>query len=147
MVCRVMAKYQKKVVALPSVMERRRRIFKKPRLARKKQSADPKWQVVTLARLVRLEAKPGKEDELASCLRAGLTRAQQDPATASWFAIRFGTSKFAIFDACAGEAMRQLHPAGSLAAVLGAKSAELLARPPVIETGDVLAAKLAEFAV
>ena len=147
MVCRVMAKYQKKVVALPSVMERRRRIFKKPRLARTKQSADPKWQVVKLARLVRLEAKPGKEDELASCLRAGLTRAQQDPATASWFAIRFGTSKFAIFDACVGEATRQLHPAGSLAAVLGAKSAELLARAPVIETGDVLAAKLAEFAV
>ncbi|MGZ8533222.1 MAG: putative quinol monooxygenase [Candidatus Binatia bacterium] len=108
-------------------------------------SAEPKWQEVKAARLIRLEAKPGKENELASCLRAGLTRVQQEPATASWYAIRFGPSTFAIFDACAGEAKRPAHPAGSLAAVLGAKSAELLARSPVIETGDVLAAKLADF--
>ncbi|MGZ8480258.1 MAG: putative quinol monooxygenase [Candidatus Binatia bacterium] len=108
-------------------------------------SAEPKWQEVKAARLIRLEAKPGRENELASCLRAGLTRVQQEPATASWYAIRFGPSTFAIFDACAGEAKRPAHPAGSLAAVLGAKSAELLARSPVIETGDVLAAKLADF--
>jgi len=143
---RVMAKYLKKVVAPPSVMGRRRRIFKKPRLARPKQSVEPKWQEVKVARLIRFDAKPGKENELASCLRAGLTGVQQELATASWFAIRFGPSTFAIFDACAEEATRQAHLASSLGAVLGAKSAELLARPPtVIERGDVLAAKLADF--
>jgi quinol monooxygenase YgiN len=140
-----MAKYLKKVVVPPSVMRRRRRIFKKPRSARLKQPAEPQWQEVKVARLIRFEAKPGKEDELASCLRAGLTRVQQEPATASWFAVRFGPSTFAIFDACAQEATHQVHLAGSLGAALGAKSAGLLARPPVIEKGEVLAAKLADF--
>lgn len=142
---RVMAKYLKKVVAPPSAMPRRTRIFKKPRLARTKQSAEPKWQLVKVALLVRFEAKPGRKDELASCVRAGLTCVQQEPATASWFAIRFGPSTLAIFDAFAEEAERQAHLAGSLAAALEAKAAEPLARPPVIEKGDVLAAKLAGF--
>jgi len=140
-----MAKYLKKVVPPPSVMRRRKRIFKKPRLAKAKPSAEPKWQVVKMALLIRFEAKSGKEDELASCLRAGLTRAKQEPATASWFAIRFGPSTFAIFVTFAEEAARQAHLAGSLAAALEAKSADLLARPPMIEKGDVLAAKLADF--
>ena len=48
--------------------------------------------------LVRFDARPGKENELAGYLRAGLARVQQNPDSASWFAIRFGPAKFAIFD-------------------------------------------------
>ena len=144
MAFRNMAEYLKKVVAPPSAL-RPRRIFKKPRLAAVKPSAEPKWQRVKVAVLVKLEAKPGKEKELAGYLRAGLTRAQQDPGSASWFAIRFGPSKLAIFDVFTDEAGCQAHFQGILGATLKGKSAELLVRPPAIEKVDVMAAKLADF--
>ena len=140
-----MAKYLKTVVAPPSALPRPRRIFKKPRLAGAKPLREPKWQRVKVALLVRFEARPGKENELAGCLRAGLTRAQQEPGTTSWFALRFGPSKFAIFDVFTNEAECQAHLRGILTATLNGKSAELLVRPPVIEKVDVLAAKLADF--
>lgn len=145
MASRNMAKYLKKVVAPPSAMPRPRRLFKKPRLAKAKPSAEPKWQRAKVALLVRFEARAGKKNELAGCLRAGLTRAQQDPGTASWYAIRFGPSKFAIFAVFTDEAGCQAHLQEILTATLKGKSAELLVRPPVIEKVDVMAAKLADF--
>jgi len=140
-----MAKDLKKVFALASALPQRSALFKKPRLVRRIRAAEPKWQRVKVALLVRLEAKPGKENELANRLRAALTLVQQEPATASWFAIRLGPSTFALFDAFADEAGRKAHLAGSLAATLKEISFGLLARPPVIERVDVLAAKLADF--
>jgi len=142
-----MAKDFKKVFAGPKVVPLHRALFNKPRLVRRKRAEEPKWQRVKLALLVRLEARPGKENELANCLRAGLTLVQQEPATASWFAIRLGTSTFALFDAFADEAGRQAHLKGSLAATLKEITSKHLARPPVVERVDVLAAKLAHFAV
>jgi quinol monooxygenase YgiN len=98
--------------------------------------------MVTVALLVRLEAKPGKESEVESFLRDGLSVVQAEPATTAWFGIRLGPSTFGIFDAFPDEAGRQAHLSGRVAAALMAKAGELLARPPVIETVDVLAAKL-----
>jgi len=98
--------------------------------------------MVTVALLVRLEAKPGKEAEVERFLRAGLPLVQDEPATTAWFAIRLGSSTFGIFDAFPNEAGRQAHLAGKVAAALMAKAPELLAKPPVIEKVDVLAAKL-----
>lgn len=146
MTSRNMAKYLKKVVAPPSAMQRPRMISKGPRLAGAKPAAEPKWQRVKVALLVRFDARSGKENELAGYLRAGLKRAQQEPGSASWFAIRFGPSKFAIFDVFTDEAGCQSHLQGILEATLKGKSAELLVRPPVIEKVDVMAAKLADFA-
>ena len=140
-----MAKYLKKVVEPPSALPRPRPIFKKPRLAGAKPPAEPIWQRVNVALLVKFDAKPGKENELAGYLRAGLARAQQNPGTASWFVIRFGPAKFAIFDAFTDEAECQAHLHGIITATLKGKSVELLVRPPVIEKVDVIAAKLAEF--
>ena len=74
MASRNMAKYLKKVVEPPSALARPRPIFKKPRLAGAKPSAEAKWQRVKVGLLVRFDAKPGKENELAGYLRAGLTR-------------------------------------------------------------------------
>jgi quinol monooxygenase YgiN len=96
---------------------------------------------------VRLEAKPGKEEEVASFLKSGLTLVQQEPATVAWFGIRLGPSTFAIFDAFPDEAGRQAHLNGRLAAALMAKAGELLAQPPSIEKADVLAAKLSDKSV
>ena len=98
--------------------------------------------MVTVALFVRLEAKPGKEAEVERFLRAGLPLVQDEPATTAWFGIRLGSSTFGIFDAFPNEAGRQAHLAGKVAAALMAKAPELLAKPPVIEKVDVLAAKL-----
>ena len=98
--------------------------------------------MVQVALLVRLEAKPGKEGHVENFLRGGLPLAQQEPATTAWFAIRLGPSTFGIFDAFPDEAGRQAHLSGPIAAALMAKASELLAKPPVIEKVDVLAAKL-----
>ena len=100
--------------------------------------------MVTLALLVRLEAKPGKEAEIESFLRGGLSLVQEEPATTAWFAIRLGPSTFGIFDAFPDEAGRQAHLTGRVAAALKAKASELFAQPPTIEKVDVLAAKLPE---
>jgi quinol monooxygenase YgiN len=100
--------------------------------------------MVTVALLVRLEAKPGKEAEVDSFLRSGLAIVQGEPNTTAWFAIRLGPSTFGIFDAFPDEAGRQAHLSGRVAAALMAKAPDLLARPPSIEKVDVLAAKLPE---
>src|SRR5256884_8907717 len=97
---------------------------------------------VKVALLVRLEAKPGKEADVESFLRGGLSIVQQEPATTTWFAIRLGPSTFGIFDAFPDEAGRQAHLSGKVAAALMAKAGELLAEAPAIEKIDVLAAKL-----
>ena len=95
-----------------------------------------------VALLVRLEAKPGKESDVESFLKGGLSIVQGEPATIAWFAIRLGPSTFGIFDAFPDDAGRQAHLSGRVAAALMAKASELLTKPPVIEKVDVLAAKL-----
>jgi quinol monooxygenase YgiN len=98
--------------------------------------------MVSTALFVRLEAKPGKEDEVASFLKSGLSLVQQEPATVAWFGIRLGPSTFGIFDAFPDEAGRQAHLNGKVAAALMARAGELFSQPPSIEKVDVLAAKL-----
>jgi quinol monooxygenase YgiN len=97
---------------------------------------------LTVGLWVRLEAKPGKETEVESFLRGGLALVEQEPLTATWFAVRMGHSTFGIFDAFAAEQGRQAHLSGRVAAALMASAPELLAQPPSIEKVDVLAAKL-----
>ncbi len=100
--------------------------------------------MVTVALFVRLEAKPGKEAEVESFLKSGLPIVQEAPATTAWFGIRLGPSTFGIFDAFPDEQGRQAHLSGRVAAALMAKAPELLAKPPLIEKVDVLAAKRPE---
>ena len=100
--------------------------------------------MVKLALLARLEAKPGKEEEVAQFLRGALPLAEAESATTVWFALRLGKPTFGIFDAFADEAGRQSHLSGPIAAALLAKAGELLSAPPVIEKVDLLAAKLKE---
>jgi len=103
--------------------------------------------MVSTALFVRLEAKPGKEEEVENFLKSGLSLVQQEPATVAWFGIRLGPSTFGIFDAFPDEAGRQAHLNGKVAAALMAKAGELFSRPPTIEKVDVIAAKLDEGAV
>jgi quinol monooxygenase YgiN len=98
--------------------------------------------MVNVGLLVRLEAKPGKEAELAAFVRGALPIVQQEAGTIAWFGIQLGPSTFGIFDAFPDELGRQAHLTGKVAAALMARASELLAQSPVIEKVDVLAAKL-----
>src|SRR6516225_9330262 len=98
--------------------------------------------MVNLSLLVRLEAKPGKENEVAAFLKQGLELANQEATTPIWFALRLGPSTFAIFDAFRDEEGRQNHLNGPIAKALMAQAPNLLASPPVIEKVEVLGAKL-----
>ena len=99
-------------------------------------------ETLTVGLWVRLAAKPGRETELDTFLRSAAPLAQAEPATVVWFAVRLGPATFGIFDAFPGEAGREAHLAGRIAAALGEHASTLLAAPPAIERIDVLAAKL-----
>jgi len=98
--------------------------------------------MVKVGLLVRLVAKPGKEEEVAAFLSSALPLAQAEVATVVWFAIRLSKNEFGIFDAFPDDAGRKAHLSGPIAAALMAKAGELLAQPPKIEQVDLLAAKL-----
>lgn len=98
--------------------------------------------MVKTALFVRLEAKEGKEAEVAAFLKSGLALVQEEPATLAWFGIQLGPSTFGIFDAFPDDAGRQAHLSGRVAAALMANASELFSQPPSIEKADVLAAKL-----
>lgn len=95
-----------------------------------------------LALLARMEAKPGKEEEVAQFLRGALPLAENEPGTTTWFAWRIGQSTFGIFDTFDEEQGRQAHLSGPIAKALMEKASELLSAPPTIEKVDVLAAKV-----
>ena len=98
--------------------------------------------MVTVALFVRLEAKAGKEKEVAKFLETGLALANQEVTTPIWFALRLGPATFGIFDAFTDEKGRQAHLNGPIAKALMAQAPELFSKPPVIERIDVLGAKL-----
>jgi quinol monooxygenase YgiN len=95
-----------------------------------------------VALYVPLEAKPGKEAEVAAFLKSALPLVEDEPGTVTWFAIQEGPSSFAIFDTFDDEAGRDAHLNGKVAAALMAKASELLAKPPVIHKIAILADKL-----
>jgi len=97
--------------------------------------------MIKLALFARLDAKPGKEAEVAAFLETGLALAREEPGTPIWFALRLSESSFGVFDAFADEAGRQGHLEGPIAQALMAKAPELLVRPPSIERIDVLGLK------
>jgi quinol monooxygenase YgiN len=95
-----------------------------------------------VALLARLEAKVGKEHEVAKFLETGLALANQEVTTPIWFAFRMGPTTFGVFDAFTDESGRRAHLNGPIAQALMAKAPELFSTPPVIERVEVLGAKL-----
>ncbi len=98
--------------------------------------------MVTVGLMVRVEAKPGMESELASFLQDALPLAEEEPDTVAWFATRLGQSTFGIFDVFPDDEGRRAHLAGPIAEALTERVDDLLAEPPTIEHLDVLAHKL-----
>ncbi len=98
--------------------------------------------MVKVALYVRLEAKPGKEQEIEQFLASALPLVNQESGTTAWFALKMGPKTFGIFDAFADEAGRKAHLSGKVAAALMEKADDLFSEKPSIEKIDVLAAKL-----
>jgi quinol monooxygenase YgiN len=98
--------------------------------------------MVTVGLHVRLEAKPGREDDVRRFLEGGLPIVEDEPETVVWFAIQMGPSTFGIFDAFPTDAGRHAHLVGRVAEALMAQADDLLAEPPTIQPVDVLAAKM-----
>jgi quinol monooxygenase YgiN len=104
----------------------------------------PKETVMTkFALYVPLEAKPGKEQEVADFLRSAIPLVNAEPGTISWYAIQEGPSSFAIFDTFDDEDGREAHLNGQVAAALMAKAetGDLFAKPPQIHKLSILADK------
>ena len=97
--------------------------------------------MIKLALFARLEAKPGKEADVAAFLEAGLGMARAEAGTPIWFALRLSPTTFGVFDAFHDEAGRQAHLNGQIAQALMAKADELFAKPPSIERIEVLGLK------
>jgi quinol monooxygenase YgiN len=100
--------------------------------------------MLSLGLLVRLEAKPGKEKEVADFLTQALQLANQEKTTPLWFALRVGPSTFAVSDAFYDESGRQTHLNGPIAKALMAQASNLLAVPPSIEKTEILGAKISQ---
>src|SRR5215468_1292117 len=81
----------------------------------------------TVSLFVRLEAKPGKEQEVSAFLKQGLELAKQETTTPVWFALRLGPTTFGVFDAFRDETGRQNHLNGPIAQALMAQA------PPACE--------------
>jgi|SRR4051812_40279982 quinol monooxygenase YgiN len=94
-----------------------------------------------VALLIRLRAKPGKEQEVADLITNALTIVEQEPGTTTWFGVRFGITTFGIFDAFPDDVGRRAHLTGKVAAALK-ENEYLFEETPSLETADVLAAKL-----
>ena len=98
--------------------------------------------MVTKGLLVRLEAKPDKEDQLDAFLRSALPMVQGEPATTAWFAFRIGPTTFGIFDVFPDDDGRKAHLSGAVAEALTGRADELLAQPLDIGPIDILESKL-----
>ena len=98
--------------------------------------------MLTCGLFARLEAKPGKEQDVKRFLETALTLATQEATTPIWFALQLGPTTFGVFDAFADETDRQAHLRGPIAQTLMAQAPNLFATPPSIEALDVLGAKL-----
>lgn len=87
---------------------------------------------------ITLEARPGKEDEVAALLEGILAEVEREPATRPWFGLRRDGATFEIFEAFPNEAGREAHLTGKGAALLMKRSNALLAKPAQIDRLDVL---------
>ncbi len=99
--------------------------------------------MLTKALLVRLEALPGKEAELADFLTGARAIVLEEPGTVAWFALQLGPSTFGVFDVFPDDEARDAHLAGGVGQALGPNTGVLFSEPQV-EKIDLLAEKIPE---
>lgn len=92
--------------------------------------------------LVTLEAKPGKQDQVAALLGNALNAAAREPGTVTWYAYRITETKFGIFDTFFDEDARHAHLTGDIAKALAEVSDDLLSAPPHIQPLSIVTSKI-----
>lgn len=97
--------------------------------------------MIDRALFVRIEAMEGKEDQVEDFLRSALDDVMEEEGTIDWYAVKFGTRDFAIFDTFGSEKDRLTHLAGKVGRALIAHAPTLLSSLPKIEHAKVLACK------
>jgi quinol monooxygenase YgiN len=97
--------------------------------------------MVTVGLVVKLTSKPETADEVGTFLTDALALANAEAGTPVWMSLRTDATTFWIVDAFPGDAERQAHLGGPIAAALMANADRLLAAPPEINQADVLAIK------
>jgi quinol monooxygenase YgiN len=97
--------------------------------------------MVTKALLVRLEALPGKESELADFLIQARSIVMDEPGTVAWFAIQLSPTTFGVYDVFPDDEARDAHLAGGVGQALGPNTGVLFSEPQ-IEKIDILADKM-----
>src|SRR5690242_18178542 len=98
--------------------------------------------MIEVALSVIVQAKPGKEKDVADFLRGARSVVEQEPGTRAWFALQFDESTFGIFDVFPDDDARQTHLSGGVGQALAARGGELFRAEPSIQNIDVLAYKL-----
>ncbi|MBY4036911.1 antibiotic biosynthesis monooxygenase [Rhodococcus fascians] len=98
--------------------------------------------MINVALSVLVQAKAGKENDVAEFLRDARSIVEQEQGTRAWFALRFDESTFGIFDVFPDDAARRSHLSGGVGQGLTARGAELFSAEPSIQNIDVLAYKL-----
>jgi quinol monooxygenase YgiN len=88
-----------------------------------------------------MEARPGKEHEVEEFLKSAQPLAEREQGTTSWYAVKIGPSRFAIFDTFKTEKDQGAHFAGEIAKKLFERTKELFERDPEILQLNILAAK------
>ena len=96
---------------------------------------------VKLGLLARLEAKPGKGDDLRTFLEGGRALALAEEGTVTWYAFKLDDTHYGIFDTFETEDARQAHINGEIPKALTQVAEELLASEPDIRPIDVIAVK------
>lgn len=92
--------------------------------------------------LATLQARPGKEAEVAAFLQSAVPLVEAETGTTAWFSFRIDSTTFGIFDTFKDEAGRAAHINGAVAKALFARAEELFVTSPQIQTVDILAEKL-----
>lgn len=91
--------------------------------------------------LATFQARPGKENEVASFLRSARSLVEAETGTTTWFAFKAGPANFGIFDTFETEDARTAHVTGEVAKALFGRAEELFVAAPDIKTIDILAEK------
>ncbi|TAI48392.1 putative quinol monooxygenase [Flagellimonas allohymeniacidonis] len=76
--------------------------------------------------LVIMKANKGKEQEVKEFLLGGLSLANAEPKTESWFAFQIDEQTFGIYDTFEAEEGRQMHLKGEVAKALLSNAADIL---------------------
>lgn len=93
--------------------------------------------------LVIMKAKDGKSADVENFLLAGKNLVEDEPLTASWYAIQISGDTYAIFDTFAGTEGRDAHLNGKVAAALMENATVILEgfEAQAIQAIDILASK------